>query len=196
MDTVGNFDEDFGLHMEEIDLCWRIHLAEGEIYAIPQSVIQHFVGGTLDQENPHKVYWNFRNNMFLLIKNLSLPNLLIRLPIRIPLDALAFVVELLRRHFRSALSILKAYGWLLLHIPLMLRKRRAVQKLRKASDKTVFACVYPQSIIFEYFLMGRRKFSDLAKVEKIQHPLNDLQYRESAGKKRNIGSAEAGQNTY
>lgn len=194
MDTVGNFDEDFGLHMEEIDLCWRIHLAEGEIYSIPQSVIQHHVGGTLEQENPRKVYWNFRNNMFLLIKNLSLPNLLIRLPIRIPLDALAFVVELLKRHFRSAFSILKAYGWLLLHIPLMLRKRAAVQAVRKASDKAVFACVYPGSIVFEYFLIGRKKFSDLAKVEKITHPIGDIQHTKTTAKKKNIGSARTGQN--
>lgn len=196
IDAVGNFDEDFGLHMEEIDLCWRIHLAEGEVYSIPRSVIRHFVGGTLEQENPRKVYWNFRNNMFLLIKNLSLRNLLVRLPIRISLDALAFVVELLKRHFRSALAILKAYAWLLLHIPLMLRKRREVQKMRKVSDKTVFACVYPGSIIFEYFLLRRRKFSDLAHIEKITHPITDLLHRKSAGKKKKISSTRTGQNIY
>jgi hypothetical protein len=76
----------------------------------------------------------------------------------------------------------------------MLHKRSAVQAARKASDKAVFACVYPGSIVFEYFLIGRRKFSDLAKVEKITHTIGDIQHTKTTAKKKNIGSARTGQN--
>lgn len=190
LSEVGNFDEDFGLHMEEIDLCWRILLAGGEIYSIPQSVIWHYGGGTLHQENPRKVYWNFRNNIFLLVKNLSLPNLLIRLPLRVPLDALAFAVELLKRHFRSAFSILKAYGWLLTHIPLMLRQRHIVQKGRKMADREALRCMYPGSIVFEYFLLGRKKFSELIFATKILYSPGEIQDRRSSTKKRKNNPAQ------
>jgi GT2 family glycosyltransferase len=186
---VGNFDEDFGLHMEEIDLCWRILLAEGEIYSIPRSKIWHYVGGTLDQENPRKVFWNFRNNVFLMVKNLSAGNLLIRLLIRVPLDGVAFITEILKRHFRSAFSILRAYGWLLSHIPLMLHKRRAVQKAREVSDRNVFRMVYPGSIIVEYFLSGRKTFAELTKHEQILHPIMKTHARRNPAKKKEIDSA-------
>jgi GT2 family glycosyltransferase len=186
LSEIGNFDEDFGLHMEEIDLCWRILLAGGEIYSIPQSKIWHYVGGTLDQENPRKVYWNFRNNIFLLVKNLSLLNLLLRLPLRFPLDLLAFVVEILKRHFRSAFSIVRAYGWLLSHIPLILRKRREVQKGRKVSDRSVFRFVYPGSIIVEYFLAGRKTFTELGRYKQILHPVSEIQIRKNPVKTKEI----------
>lgn len=170
LSEVGYFDEDFGLHMEEIDLCWRIRLAGGEILSLPQSQIWHHVGGTLDQENPRKVFWNFRNNLFLLLKNLSLPRLFPRLLLRFPLDFLALLVEILKGHYRSALAIIKAYAWAGSHIPLMLRKRREVQQKRRVSDGQIFKYVYPGSIVFEYFLLGRRTFSNLLFVDKILHP--------------------------
>lgn len=38
---VGGLDEDFFAHMEEIDLCWRIHLAGYRVMVIPQSRVYH-----------------------------------------------------------------------------------------------------------------------------------------------------------
>ena len=108
LDKTGLLDVDFGLHMEEIDLCWRIQLQGGEIHCIPQSRISHYGGGTLPQQNPQKMYWNFRNNIFLLIKNLSAFNLLIRLPLRILLDGMAIIAELTKGKISNAFSILRA----------------------------------------------------------------------------------------
>lgn len=192
LSQVGYFDEDFGLHMEEIDLCWRIRLAGGEILCLPQSHIWHHVGGTLDQENPRKVFWNFRNNLFLLIKNLSLPCLLPRLLLRLPLDFLALLVELLKGHYRSALAILKAYAWAGSHLPLMLRKRREVQRKRSVSDRQIFKYVYPGSIVFEYFLLGRKTFSNLLFVGKILHPASIAGELPEQLAKTNIDPAHTG----
>lgn len=68
--SVGGLDTAFFAHMEEIDLCWRIHLAGFEIYAVPQSRVYHLGGGSLDASNPRKTYLNFRNNLLMLHKNL------------------------------------------------------------------------------------------------------------------------------
>ena len=51
---VGFFDEDFNLHQEEIDLCWRLRLMGWDIISLPQARIWHYVGGTLDQDSPRK----------------------------------------------------------------------------------------------------------------------------------------------
>ena len=161
LEEVGLLDEEFVIHMEEIDLCWRLRLAGWEIVAIPQSRIWHFVGGTLDQANPRKTYWNFRNNIFLLIKNLSKRNLMMRLPIRILFDSLAFFSEFIKGHWRNAFAVVRAYWWVLKHLPLILQHRFHTQRLRKVADKEVLNRMYPGSIVLEYFILKRKRFSEL-----------------------------------
>lgn len=166
LNDAGLLDEDFELHMEEIDLCWRIRLAGWEIYSIPQSRIWHYGGGTLNHNDPVKIYYNFRNNIFMLIKNLDLGNLMIRLPARLLLDAVAIVRSLLTFQFSMAGAIMRAYGWLTVHLRLILHKRKAVQRQRKINDREVLRLLYPGSIVFEFFLLGKKRFSDLIFYDK------------------------------
>ena len=63
---VGGLDPGFFAHMEEIDLCWRIHLAGYRIAVVPQSRVHHQGGASLDAANPQKTYLNFRNNLLML----------------------------------------------------------------------------------------------------------------------------------
>ena len=167
IDAVGVFDEDFMMHMEEIDLCWRLRLNGWDIGAFPASKIWHHVGGTLNKDNPRKMYWNYRNNLFLLMKNLSRKNLLIRIPMRMPLDFLALAVETAKGRLGNSAAILRAYKWVFSHLGLILRKRREVQRARTVSDETIFERVYSGSIVFEYFVLGKRKFSDLRAAEPL-----------------------------
>jgi len=159
-------DEDFKLHMEEIDLCWRLRLAGWVIYSIPQSMVWHYGGGTLGHDSPAKIYYNFRNNIFMLAKNLSTVNLIIRLPLRIILDVVAFVRSLIVFQTSMAMAILKAYRWLLFHIGLIWKKRRGVQNQRRVPDREVLNLMYPGSIVFEFFLLGKKHFSDLLFSDK------------------------------
>ncbi|MGB2129317.1 MAG: glycosyltransferase family 2 protein, partial [Flavicella sp.] len=63
------FDEDFFAHMEEIDLCWRLKNRGYRIGACGGSVVYHLGGGTLQKISPFKSYLNFRNNLYMLVKN-------------------------------------------------------------------------------------------------------------------------------
>ena len=165
LEETGYIDEDFVLHQEEIDLCWRLRLRDWKVGFVPASKIWHYGGGTLEQANAGKTYWNYRNNFFLLMKNLALPGLLWRLMLRVPLDGLALLVEVLKRQFGNAWAIVRAYGWILTHLPLMLRKRREVQKSRRVSDREITRFMYPGSVVAEYFVLGCRKFSELRRRE-------------------------------
>ena len=68
---LDGFDADFFAHMEEIDFCWRAQLAGYKIRVEPRSMVFHVGGGTLPNDNPQKIYLNFRNNLCMLFKNLS-----------------------------------------------------------------------------------------------------------------------------
>lgn len=67
---AGGLDPRFFAHNEEIDLCWRLHLAGRRIFCVTDSVVYHVGGGTLPKGNPMKTYLNFRNNLTMLYKNL------------------------------------------------------------------------------------------------------------------------------
>ena len=68
--SVDGFDNDFFAHQEEIDLCWRLKNKGYKIMVNPESTVYHVGGGTLDSSSPFKTYLNFRNNLFMLYKNL------------------------------------------------------------------------------------------------------------------------------
>lgn len=68
--AVRGFDGRFFAHMEEIDLCWRMRARGRRIVCVPQSVVYHIGGATLNYSNPRKTFLNFRNNLLTLYKNL------------------------------------------------------------------------------------------------------------------------------
>jgi GT2 family glycosyltransferase len=165
---AGNLDEDFVHHMEEIDWCWRLHLAGFKLMVIPASVIYHYAGATIKEGSYRKLYWNHRNNIFMLVKNLDTGNLLKILPQRIALDMINVMYSsFIKFDFRHAYAILAAYTWLVSHVPLLWRKRKQVQSRRFCRDKSMEHLVYHRSLVLDYFVWGKSKFSDLKfQVEK------------------------------
>jgi GT2 family glycosyltransferase len=68
---LGGFDERFFAHMEEIDLCWRLQLAGYRVTVVPESFVYHIGGGTLPNDSPDKLRFNYRNNLLMLENNLA-----------------------------------------------------------------------------------------------------------------------------
>jgi len=70
-EKLGGFDEDFEFHMEEIYLCWRVKRSGQKVMYTPESTVYHLGGGSLAMGSPRNVYYNFRNNLFMIWKNYS-----------------------------------------------------------------------------------------------------------------------------
>jgi GT2 family glycosyltransferase len=157
-----NLDEDFVHHMEEIDLCWRLHLTGFRLKVVPQSVIWHYAGATIKSDSYKKLYWNHRNNIFMMVKNLEMKNLLLFLPVRLALDFInIFSAVLLRQNLRQSFAIISAYFWLMTNLGLILRKRRVVTQIRTVPDRQISGLIYPGSIVFRYFILRKKTFSSL-----------------------------------
>src|SRR5690606_19142440 len=86
---AGALDEDYFAHQEEIDLCWRLFNLGYKVMYTSQSVIYHMGGATLNSMNPQKTFYNFRNSLFNLVKNLPSHKLLPIVFLRIVLDGVA-----------------------------------------------------------------------------------------------------------
>ena len=165
LNKTGPLDEVFVHHMEEIDLCWRLNLVGYKLMVIPQSFIYHYEGATIKPFSFKKLYWNHRNNLFMMLKNLGRKRLFTTLPKRIFLDMVNIVYALfIRFDVHHAYAIVKAYFWLTFHLRMMLQERKIVQNLRTVDESEIIKLFYPKSIIFSYFVRKIKTYTDLRKL--------------------------------
>lgn len=155
-------DGRFFAHNEEIDLCWRLHQSGRKIYCFPQSVVYHVGGGTLPKSNPRKTFLNFRNNLTMLWKNLPDEELASVMRWRWLLDYVAAWWALIGQRnlgdFKAIYRARKAFvNW---------RHRfdadRGTGTLKGNTDWLKDGRK-PYSILWQYYVKGRKRFSDLGK---------------------------------
>lgn len=151
------FDADFFAHMEEIDLCWRLKRQGLKIMYCPDSTVFHVGGGTLETENPYKTYLNFRNNLSMLLKNLDSDRCFYIIFMRFWLDLISLLKFASAGKFKHALAISKAHRSFFSG----LGRNRAKRVKSKASFNN--KGLYRHSIVWQYFVRGRRQFTKLSK---------------------------------
>lgn len=146
------FDDHFFAHQEEIDLCWRAFNQNVKVYYCNESTVYHIGAATLKKSNPHKTFLNFRNSLFMLYKNLPKEDRFAIIFKRLCLDGLAGVKLFLSLQPLHTFAIIKAhfsyYG------NLSKLKNKQVQ-----NPKSNY--FYTDSIVFDYFLKGNKKFNQL-----------------------------------
>jgi len=151
---LGGLDENFFAHMEEIDLCWRAQLIGQKVMVIPGSEIYHVGGGTLPKNNPRKTFYNFRNNLMMLYKNLPKSKFLMVIFIRLFLDGVAGVKFMLQGDLKDTIAVIKAhfafYGCLI---------KGKLKRSQNCSNSP--QTIYQHSILWAYFIKGIRKYNDL-----------------------------------
>lgn len=161
--NIGGFDKSFFAHQEEIDLCWRIKNAGYSVWNIPESIVYHLGGGTLQYVNPQKDYLNFRNNLMTITKNEKLGNLLWILPLKLILDGIAGIKFLLEGKPMSTWAVIRAHLRFYIMLPNIferLNKEYTLIRRYKIAPPNKKGRYY-QSIIFKYYIEGKKKFSDL-----------------------------------
>ena len=157
---AGGLDEDFFAHMEEIDLCWRIRNLGYKIIYCPDSMVYHVGAGTLAKMNPQKTYYNFRNNLLMLCKNHAPGLLRTKLLLRGIFDGLAGIKFLFAGDVAHFFAVIRAHFSFYSMLGKTLKKRKAI---RKNIKRYATNCVYRKSIVWEYFVNGKKKFSELDK---------------------------------
>lgn len=152
----GGFDEDFFAHMEEIDLCWRLKNQGWQIKFEPLSHVYHLGGATLSYQSPRKVYLNFRNSLWMLVKNLPQGHLLSRLVPRMILDGVAAIDFLATGQFSAFTSVLNAHYAFYKTVSKFLAKRKSLLPEVKKNDHPE---IFRGSMVLRFYIMRYRKFS-------------------------------------
>lgn len=158
---LGGFDGGFFAHMEEIDLCWRTQLAGWKTGVVPSSHVYHLGGGTLRQDSPRKLYLNYRNNLYMLYKNLPPCGRRTIIPLRMIADGLSALVYLFTGRLKALRAVWNAHC--------DYRKQRSC--LRNRRDEFTargigllpmrrLTGVYRGSVVLRY-LVGKKRFGNL-----------------------------------
>jgi GT2 family glycosyltransferase len=149
LDDVGLLDEHFFAYCEDADLAFRARLRGWRCLYVPSAVAYHKFSASTDSFSPFKALHVERNRLWLAVKNLPLPLLLIS-PIFTILrywwqayGALAghgASGRFTEQHSRSTLItiLVRAYSQAFAGLPRVLRQRRTIQARRTVSTCEVW----------------------------------------------------------
>jgi len=143
----------FFAYFEDVDLAWRLRLIGWKAIMVPSPIVYHVHSGSASSAR-FRLFLINRNLIFVLVKNLPLRYILL------------FPVNYLTRRFRSlgrkrdrvetfikdigffqvALTIVWAWIVSLGHLPVLIKRRRSIQRSKKVSHAEIlfwfkrFAC--------------------------------------------------------
>lgn len=158
---VGGFEESFFLHMDEVDLCWRLQLAGWQVGCVPSVRVYHVGGATVNYYTPIKVYTNFKHNLVMLAKNMERNRWWWVQAVRQLTDCAAGAYLLLSGKVKLAWEIVRAHRdfWLEL-----LKGNIRRFELVGTRPFTSLTGVYRGSIVLDYYLRRKRTFAEIVEV--------------------------------
>ena len=136
-------------------MCWRLRSRGYRLVCVPQSIVYHVGGATLNAESPRKTILNFRNSLMMLNKNSREADLKHVMRIRFWLDYIAAAKFLMEGHIQNAKAVYearKAYHQLK---PEYAPKRK--ENLEKSTLSTIPELMR-DSLILVFYLKGKRTF--------------------------------------
>ena len=148
LDEIGGFDEDFFAYADDAELGLRARIAGWKCLYIPDAVVRHHRGATLGLRSSRRLELIERNRVLLAAKLFPWSLLWLNgayYAMRLVAGVWAAITGQgevgkfpgVRGKFGAALALLKGDWQALPLLPRMLRKRRAVERIRKLSPREV-----------------------------------------------------------
>jgi GT2 family glycosyltransferase len=133
---VGGFDEDFFCYFEDVDLGFRLRLAGYSCVYVPDAVVDH-VGSasTGGKRSGFAAYHGHRNLVWCFVKNMPSPLFLPLMCAHVSQSLVLGLIYLARGRGRT---FAKAKWHATKHIRQFWKKRRAIQRARRASWQEIW----------------------------------------------------------
>jgi GT2 family glycosyltransferase len=137
-ERLGGFDVHLPLYCEDLDLSWRARLMGYSVRCTTESVVFHHISGTSGAFTPSKLRLVAGHHIAVMLKCLSVPNLLHALPAYIAFTMLAGAgLAILEHRVAYFASVLLAYRDTVENLRDIGRRRRETQAQRVMGDKQV-----------------------------------------------------------
>jgi GT2 family glycosyltransferase len=130
---VGDFDRNFFMYHEDLNLAWRGLLKGYQHYCSVKALMWHKYNFG---KGAYKMYHTEKNRLLVLLENYSFKSLMILLPVFMYTEFVISIYAIMNKWF---LNKTKANFYILSHFPLIMIKRIGVQKSRTVSDRVIFS---------------------------------------------------------
>ena len=150
VDTFGYlFDPDYFIYAEDLDLGLRIRLIRKKIIFNPDAIIYHMHAVTTKKSKRYKMTFLLERNLLMtFFKILSTKNILLLFPYVFGMRALAITKDLLTFNISNFIARLRAIIWIFFNFGLIMKKRKHLQKIRKADDNYVLK-IFTEKYLFK-----------------------------------------------
>ncbi|MDA3041377.1 MAG: glycosyltransferase, partial [Actinomycetota bacterium] len=154
--ALDGFDPAMGSVNEDLDLCWRAHLAGARVVAVPTAVVKRRELPFTDAERRPLE----RHRLRTLLVTQSRLTLLWLLPLAVLQLVVGGMYSLLSGHRSQATVAVDAVAWNVARWGDTRKRRRAMQTLRQVSDSEVHALQFGGSARVNTFLRGQFAVGD------------------------------------
>lgn len=148
LEQIGFLDEDFFFNHEDTDLNLRAWLSGWKCLFVPEAVVFHKVSASVGELSDTGVYYFSRNNVWVWIKNTPSDFIFRCFPQRIIYELSSFVYFCIIKGKWG--PFLRGKKDAMKKIPLMLKKRKEIQKLVRLSRSEIESGLMP---ITKYLLL-------------------------------------------
>lgn len=153
--TLGGFDPGITYHGDDVDLCWRAHLAGARVVVVPAATARHLEALGVRRPADDRRRLQQRHRVRALLSNYGPVHLLRVGPQALAMSALEVVFALVSGRFRHAADAAGAWTWNLRHGGAILRRRRRNARIRTVKDREVRDLQVRGSARLTAFLRGQ-----------------------------------------
>jgi GT2 family glycosyltransferase len=132
--AIGGFAEEIPFFGEDIDLCWRAHVAGASVHFAPTAVVAHRRRFTERRVAENRERLQLRHQARTMLANYEPFRVVRALPMIAVLSFVDLVGSLVLGRFRRAGDVVAAWSWNLFNLRSLFRMRSRVKRMRRAHD--------------------------------------------------------------
>lgn len=141
VEDVGLFDPRYAVLRDDFDFCWRARLAGYRTVVTTTASARH-ASATMRNLRATPAsnrvrYYSERNMIATLIKNYGGLHLALAVPMTVAISVMNILLFFITGRRASAIQVLEALEWNVVHLPSTLRARRRAQRARKTGDADI-----------------------------------------------------------
>ncbi|MFV2039424.1 MAG: glycosyltransferase family 2 protein, partial [Acidimicrobiales bacterium] len=135
--ALEGFDETMGVTGEDVDFCWRAHVAGARVLAVPSAVVRHRAGMGSRRSKAEIERLSERHRLRTLLSVYGVGHSVRVIPQAVLYSAIRTVGTVLTGHFASARAAVGAWTWNLARPGSLLRRRSLLSDVRKLPDSEI-----------------------------------------------------------
>jgi GT2 family glycosyltransferase len=153
--ALGGFDPHTSFFGDDLDLCWRAHVAGARVMVAPGARVRHIEALADRHAVDDRRRLQFRHRLRVMLTAYRLPTLILTVPQLLVVHVVEAVFAVLTGRPAQARDVLTAWTWNLRRVGSLRERRRALQQVRLVRDNEVRSLQVRGSARIAAFLRGQ-----------------------------------------